>query len=698
MLRIVLVLLGAVLLSPRATLAQPTLNLSRDLVRLGIASSDLIPNQRSLDAGPLLLAGVEYAKRNGIPRIIADRGDYYFSSEQFPGRALTVYRASNLTIDFQGSQLFLSTQRLGLTFLECANVTAENFSIDYQPPPFTQVRVAAIDNSQRQLRYEVLPGWRNPVEFNSTQAAFGFLLFTFREGRSAPGVTHFEVQRPISGDRIVLANHSLPWEGPALSRIAPGDIAVLTARDFGEPILIESSDRFTLRNVRIYSSYGVGVYVLRSRRSLLERVYVMPRPGTDRMVSANADGISIEGGESNTVRLCRSLRALDDGFSPHILAYGTVQEKVTSRRLKIKRQYFTSFPNGVPVVFQSRTDGSVLGTATIVSQTPPPAQQPQYEQLVEVDFDRDLPDLPSGSVFYSSHPSERGDNTIIERSTVQDQSRARGITLWGLMNSTVRGNYVRNTNMAGILGTHRLSTRDWMVPPLEKVTIANNVIDGAITYGDSTSDRMAAIQLQATDSEFEPMKVSPHREVTVASNTIIDTPRSGIRVESVAGGFVRDNIIVNANANPNLDGYWHDTFEPYRSEFAQAVVIKTSPGVTSSGNVIESNIPEISVTSTDGRRLVAYAPSTVVNLSAANVGLEGSSASLTDASGQTQPMAIETALRDHIVARLPGNAALGAALITVRNGNRTFRGALFVDALDNFDSEPALPRRRPARR
>ena len=64
-----------------------TLNLSRDLVSLGIAANNMIPNQPSQDAGPLVRLGVAYAMTHQIGRVIADQGTYYFLSLRI--RALT---------------------------------------------------------------------------------------------------------------------------------------------------------------------------------------------------------------------------------------------------------------------------------------------------------------------------------------------------------------------------------------------------------------------------------------------------------------------------------------------------------------------------------------------------------------------------------------------------------------------------------
>jgi hypothetical protein len=78
-----LALLPVLAVLPRAALAQTTtLNLSEDLVRLGIASTNIVPNQPTLDAGPLLTSGVSYATSHQIATVIADLGTYYFDSSE----------------------------------------------------------------------------------------------------------------------------------------------------------------------------------------------------------------------------------------------------------------------------------------------------------------------------------------------------------------------------------------------------------------------------------------------------------------------------------------------------------------------------------------------------------------------------------------------------------------------------------------
>jgi hypothetical protein len=79
---------------------QTTLNLSTDLVRLGIASSNMPPNQPSLDARPLLEKGVTYANTHNYSQVIAVQGAYYFLSLSTPYLHVNLNGVNNLTIRF----------------------------------------------------------------------------------------------------------------------------------------------------------------------------------------------------------------------------------------------------------------------------------------------------------------------------------------------------------------------------------------------------------------------------------------------------------------------------------------------------------------------------------------------------------------------------------------------------------------------
>ena len=78
-LRMVVAALAALVI---ASAEAQVLNLSHDLVPLGIASKNLTPNDPTLDARPLIQAGTTYAAVNGILNITVDRGNYYLLTDQ----------------------------------------------------------------------------------------------------------------------------------------------------------------------------------------------------------------------------------------------------------------------------------------------------------------------------------------------------------------------------------------------------------------------------------------------------------------------------------------------------------------------------------------------------------------------------------------------------------------------------------------
>src|SRR5262249_50584468 len=55
---------------------QTTINLSRDLVPLGIASQNMVPNSSTLDAQPLFMAAMQYIQNNPVQVLTADPGAY----------------------------------------------------------------------------------------------------------------------------------------------------------------------------------------------------------------------------------------------------------------------------------------------------------------------------------------------------------------------------------------------------------------------------------------------------------------------------------------------------------------------------------------------------------------------------------------------------------------------------------------------
>ncbi len=687
-------LVGLVALTLASLRAQTatTLNLSTDLVRLGIASSNMTPNQPTLESGALLEAAVRYAVQNRLTRIVADTGSYYFTPRTptgahaaFAGPAVT---APALTIDLQGSDLYLATQgSIGIFVTGGANLTLQNCSIDYQQMNFTQVLVTSVNSAQRQFQFTVQPGWQNPSALNAlipTGQAIAY-VYVFRNGQPWASYSRMPAQSPYSDNAVTLTAATAT---SAIAAIRPGDVAVLEARTGGNAVLATNLSGLTLRNIKIYSG-GSGVRLVRCSSSLLERVAVMPRPGTDRLMSTVADGIQPQQlGTDNTIRLCRTIRTGDDGISPVTFAFGSVQSISGARSVQVQGDAATALnsnfplPNGSNVAFERATDGVVVASAVLVSQATA-ATVGGLPQTV-LTFDRDLPATVAGTWVYSTDASWRGGNTLLERNTVQQQTSFRGFSIWGLMDSKIAGNYIHRSSSAGIDIVHQLRVGDWIVPPTVNLVVTNNVIDGTNTSGGQNDPiTLAGIEILATTPTTTPMSASPHQNISLTSNFIANPGRSALWIGHTAGAQIDDNYLFNPNDIPSLAlGFGSISTA---TQALQPIVVQNSLNVSLGANPIDKASGRAFVTDPGFRELAAYAPGSTLRLNAYNLGLvTDPTFVLTDADGKLWGLTVTATSTHAIDVQLPAGMGLGGAVVTLKSGGISYLGTLFVDSQDNI--------------
>ena len=305
----------------------------------------------------------QYANSHNIHTVVADPGAYYFLTESQPFISVFLNQVSNLTIDFQGADLYFAAVNYGIFFNACSNLIVENFTVDRLQPGYTQLRVTYVDPILRQINFTVQPGWQNPTALNALLNNPAVVLanpaqtdlFVFRNGRLWDNYTPMPVQQPFNDDHLVIGPSNFVTSS-ILSSIRPGDIAVLRVR-VGLNAIVADCTSCTFRNIRVYSGMEGIDLMGPSSSSVLERVYVMPKPGTDRLISTLADGITVtQPGPNNTVRLSRSIRTLDDGFSPHVWVWGSVQSVPSASTAVISAAGITALGQGrpLPVVIQRR--------------------------------------------------------------------------------------------------------------------------------------------------------------------------------------------------------------------------------------------------------------------------------------------------------------------------------------------------------
>lgn len=582
--------------------AAQVLNMSHDLVPLGIAAHNLLPNAPSQDARPLIQAAVQYVQNHPVQVLTLDKGNYYLLTAQQSSATLVFGRLSNMIVDLAGSTIYFNGPLLpnGVEVFQCTDFTLKNFQTDFLNPPYTHVQLTSVDPAQRLLRYQTLQGWPDPSTFNnltlpSGGAIEGLWAAIFRNGAIVPGTTRTLLTRPVAGNTLGLAQDGTPWtQSATLSMLLPGDTVVVAARGGGPPILVWESDTVTLSNITVFGSPTWAVQLYATRNSTVDGVRVMPRPGSG-LVGSNADGIHFASvRQNNHLRNSYITRTLDDALIMDNLHAALVVNKTGPRQLTVTRNIYLRFPNGTAVNFVDPATTMEIAGATIVSQTPPDSDSPIFDAQVDLLFDRDLPPLAAGAAMVYGTPAMRGQGSTIEDNLVEDTYGGRGVWVSGAQGVTVQRNVIRRTSLAGIIvasSTDPIDPRDFG-PPARDITIRNNSLVGVLgpaANGTGAQVALASIQVVSTNNQQVGFATgASNSNISIVNNSIADSGRSAIWVGELNGGTIENNLIGTYNQHPELP-VWGLSGSPQFisqlvNDFASPIVIRYSSGVTSQNN------------------------------------------------------------------------------------------------------------------
>lgn len=434
------------------------LNLSHDLVTNGIATQNMTPNMPALHARPLFQAGINYALKNHIPLVIADQGSYYFLSLNSQYQHVYLNAISNVTVDLQYSDLYFAQGNImGIDVNECMNLTLKNFTVDYMQLPFTQVMVTGVNSTARtisiqQLESYPLPSYLNAVTVPSTYPNNGYYAYIFRNGVQLRTTGRMPVSSPASNTSIQITGTD-PWAQPAqLATIEPGDTLVLELRAGIGAIFASTSTGLTVQNVAVYASGFIGVFTSYGSGITVDHVQVIPRPGTDRMISTNADGIHLGyAGANNAITNNTVKRGCDDAIAIDGQWVAIVNAANNGASVQVKRNNNTPIAIDESLDFINVTNAATIGTATVVSETPPVNQQlGTGGELITLTLDHAITLAPNFGVT-PTDPNLRGNGTVISGNLVQQQTFGRGIYPAGVSNITITNNLIEATNESGIL-------------------------------------------------------------------------------------------------------------------------------------------------------------------------------------------------------------------------------------------------------
>ena len=347
----------------------------------------------------------------------------------------------------------------------------------------------------------------------------------------------------------------------------------------------------TIRQVEFYAAGHVALMLNDAIDSVVENVRVVPRPGTDRLISSHADGIMIQNVRSRVlVRNNEIRRAGDDGIAINVQCLLFVD---SSDQTSVTGQAnWTSLrpANGAPVSFISAASGAVVGSARLVAQDPPNSNPLSYPArgTFRFSFDREIPPLPRDSCVTLADALDRGDGTVVEGNLISDAFMARGIYIAGPIGATVRNNTILRSPGSGILVDSVIYPRNWAFPPVERIDILSNRIEDAVRPGrdgpTGSANAFGAIQTIAAlvIPGTPPTTARAHKSVRFSGNIVTGSGRSGIWASNTDGLTIQDNTIERSGlfASAPIYGWPSSDFTQLRQEFAKHIAVRNSDNVT----------------------------------------------------------------------------------------------------------------------
>jgi hypothetical protein len=451
------------------------------------------------------------------------------------------------TVDGQGATVvFSDPTHGGLHCYDCENLTLQHLAFDYDPLPFTQGTVTAVDRDARRVTVETDDGYVDGDHAIFDRASEeGQLYATLHDpetGRAIPRerVNHDAVIRLRSTGTDEAGNTTLDLaQRGTLQGVEPGRRLVVDARQ-GTPCLeFGNCTTPSMEQVQVHASPRIAVDVFNCRRFHARAVELVVPDGDDRLIAGNADGIHCDNcQEGPLVEGCTMDRLGDDPIvvDSEILGIGGFPD---DRTIAIGTEH------------SKRPDVNVGDVLSVVSPSGVRRGELPPVESVEIGYEDPRGAYPA-TVTFAEPIRDRLETTdyLIDPSTLNHGFEIRDNTILN-----TRGRPVRISSADGVVEDNTIDRSSGMGIELEfdtnyalpkgwveDVTVRNNRIirAGTLSYFAGAN---AGIHCRALTPG--PTEGQPNRNVTIVGNEIETTAGYGIDVSDTDGVTIEDNEIVD---------------------------------------------------------------------------------------------------------------------------------------------------------
>lgn len=534
---------GAMLLLGFIPAPKPAaIDVGKDLVKLGISSVNMVPGNKSLNAGPLLEKAVKYAMAQGIKDVIVPAGDYYFD----PGKekfAVTLQNIKNVNIKGNKSNFIIVDRKAGgFMFRNCKSVGLSNIALDYKTDlPFTAAIVSGADHIKSNITLSQVLG-RDISDFENSTSSIRVFVFRKVGGEFLRiPVNRMAVYKWGSYSNKAVMVHGSPSYGQHseetdFKSIIKGDILSISERNYSGANAISfvsgPEDPGTgnyLKNVTIYTAPALGVGTMWQTGFTGDGIKVIPLPGRQQYISSNADGINM----TNSGKNCKLINCIvrssgDDGISISTNLWGRV-EKITGKKSAL-----------LNVRYPLKAGQKIVLTGSGGKELRLTIKQIQKKaKFTEAFFVENIGTAQDSAMIFADK-DYRAPNIVLKNNSIEF-SNARGIYIAGINGINITANIIKGSTSSGIM-IQKLSElgNGYKTPGNSNIYISGNTIDSAFSNGFSRA--IGGIEVSSSDSEA----LQVNDNVQIVDNKINISEDDRIAHAAISVSYTK-NIVIKRN-------------------------------------------------------------------------------------------------------------------------------------------------------
>lgn len=502
---------------------------------------------------------------DGENTLVFEGGKEYYIENINGSYLFNISGRSNVTIEGNGSTLLLHKDVFCASVYQSQNVMLSGLNIDYWPLPYFEAKITAINQTNRYIDVEVLPGFDMPpmgglTGLEGEQAYFGL---AYKPGNYALDKQHYyvqDMQETYGGSfndtrklRVWCQDNFNAWNNIAVND--PISLPVRNIAHFGGKAVVElfESQNITVQNFNVWSAPWFSFRLNRNRGEIyFNNVNVQPKPGTNRLLSSWRDGIHVKSNyASMTFDNCHLEGMGDDAFNIATFM-STVTKVMTSKYIQIKQNYPLQIvpynANDVVVVYDI-VQGKVLGRSKVAYSTGFAQTGSAPAPTITVSLKTAINGMSANKCVIWNE-SSANPNTVIKNSTIKRSSRYQSsITLDNVNHYALL--YFRCENTEGPISSS-------VVVKNSRIYEANANFSTHMTYGGAAYEPqehpITNLLFQNNEFNYTSSKASGSLYLNYAKNvSIIDNQFNSeacvIEVDGCKNLLFRNNTVRGAELN-----------------------------------------------------------------------------------------------------------------------------------------------------